>query len=177
MLRRRASAVFATLAVLATALAAVPPSPASAGGHRPSSAGSAASGLLGTELKGVGLLDNFTGRGSNLVRLLAGVFDPTRDALPDQSGIPLVLERTLPVGVAQYWLAQVKDERYPEVNDAVRAAGAAIVGIVPDATYMVRATPEQRDRIAASSGVRWIGYYQPAWRIPVAAGEKPALMS
>ena len=55
-------------------------------------------------------------------------------------------------------------------------AGGQIAGTVPENTYMVRATPAQRDEIASNGAVRWAGYYQPAWRIPVAAAGKPGLL-
>ncbi len=120
-------------------------------------------------------LANFEAKGDNLVRLLAGAFDPQRDSLPTVAGIALRDAATLPAATPQYWLVQVRDKRFAEVDRAVGKAGGRIAGTVPDDTYMVRATPAQRDVIAASSAVRWTGYYQPAWRVPDAAGGKPAL--
>jgi len=123
-----------------------------------------------------GELANFKARGDNLVRLLAGAFDPANDPLPAVPGIELRSASALPAGTAQYWLVQVRDHRFQEVTRAVEKAGATIAGTVPDDTYMVRATPAQRNAIAQSSAVRWTGYYQPAWRVPSAAGEKAGLL-
>jgi hypothetical protein len=130
---------------------------------------------MATAVRGTGPLANFEAKGDNLVRLLAGAFDPAEGRLPRGSGLGLRDRSTLPAGTPQYWLVQVRDQRYAEVVRAVEKAGGSIAGTVPDDTYMVRATPVQRDAIAASSAVRWAGYYQPAWRIPVAAGGKPGL--
>jgi CARDB protein len=125
---------------------------------------------------GTGPLANFKGKGGNRVRLLAGAFDPAAGSLPAGSGIGLRDRSTLRVDTPQYWLVQVRDQRYADVVSAVSKAGGQIAGTVPDATYMVRATPAQRDEIASNSAVRWAGYYQPAWRMPVAAAGKPGLL-
>jgi hypothetical protein len=125
---------------------------------------------------GTGPLANFEAKGGNLVRLLAGAFDPAAGSLPRGAGIGLRDRSTLAAGTPQYWLVQVRNKRYAEVVSAVGKAGGQIVGTVPDSTYMVRATPAQRDAIAANAAVRWAGYYQPAWRIPVAAGGRAGLL-
>ena len=75
-----------------------------------------------------------------------------------------------------YWLVQVRNSEFPAVASAVTTAGAQIAGVVPDSTYIVRATPAQRAQIATSPSVRWSGYYQPAWRVPVAAAGKQSLV-
>jgi hypothetical protein len=123
-----------------------------------------------------GKLTNFKAKGESVVRLLAGAFDPRADDLPTVAGIGLRDASTLPAGTPQYWLVQARDNRFRGVLSAVDKAGGTIAGTVPEDTYMVRATPSQREAIAASPAVRWTGYYQPAWRIPVAAGEKPGLL-
>ena len=133
---------------------------------------------LGPSAKAAGTapLANFQAKGDNLVRLLAGAFDPAAGSLPAGSGIGLRDRSALPANTPQYWLVQVRNKRYGEVVSAVGKAGGTIAGTVPDNTYVVRATRAQRDQIAASSAVRWAGYYQPAWRIPVAAGGRPGLL-
>jgi hypothetical protein len=148
------------------------PAPAAA---TPNGSNGPEAGLLGTAVTGTGILPHFKAKGSNLVRLLAGAFDPLTGRNPAPRGIPLVTESALPGGTAQYWLVQVRDQRFPEATRAVEAAGGKVVGIVPDATYMVRATPEQRALMTSSPAVRWAGYYQPAWRTPIAAGGRNAL--
>jgi hypothetical protein len=111
-----------------------------------------------------------------VIRLLAGSFDPLSDPLPAQRGIALVDEASLTPEQPQYWLMQVRDERFPDALRAVRAAGGMVAGAVRDDAYVVRATPEQRERIARAQAVRWTGYFQPAWRVPGAAQGKRALL-
>jgi hypothetical protein len=143
-----------------------------------SGVGSAPSFDLGESARALttGPLPNMEAKGDGLIRLLAGAFDPAAGSLPAGAGIGLRDRSTLPAGTAQYWLVQVRDKRYADATTAINKAGGRIAGTVPDDTYMVRATPAQRDAIASSSAVRWAGYYQPAWRIPVAAGQKPGLL-
>jgi Subtilase family/CARDB len=121
-------------------------------------------------------LPNFTREGNDVIRLLAGAFDPHSDPLPAPSRMPLVADDELPSGTPQYWLVQVRGHRFPEVVRAVKAAGGTIAGTIPDNTYMVRATPKQRLQIARAPAVRWTGYYQPAWRMPVAVRGKKGLL-
>jgi Subtilase family/CARDB len=121
-------------------------------------------------------LPSFQAQGRHLVRLMAGAFDPLRDALPSSRGIARRDERALPAGQPQYWLVQVRDGRFPDANTAIETAGARVAGVVPDATYLVRATPAQRARFTRSDAVRWTGYYQPAWRVPTAVGGRKALV-
>src|SRR6266508_6483236 len=61
-----------------------------------------------------GPLANFQARGDNLVRLLAGAFDPAQDAAPTVPGITLRAAASLPAGTPQYWLVQVQDKRYAD---------------------------------------------------------------
>jgi hypothetical protein len=123
-----------------------------------------------------GLLPSLTAKGTGLIRLQVGAFDPLSGALPVPPGIGLVNDTALPGGVEQHWLTQVRDGRFAEVRTAVEAAGAKVVGNVPDATYMVRATPAQRLQIAASPAVRWMGLFQPAWKVPAAVNGYPGLL-
>ena len=133
-------------------------------------------GLLGTEARGTGVLPNFEAKGSNLIRLQAGAFDPLSDPLPSPAGIQLVAEATLPAGVAQYWLVQVRDDQFPAAKGAVTGAGGSVAGYLHDDTYVVRATPAQRAQIDQSDAVRWTGYLQPAWRVPAAGAGFSGLM-
>jgi uncharacterized repeat protein (TIGR01451 family) len=170
MAKHRSLRVSLVIGLVATLLPLLPPA---ASAQAPSSRDA---GLLGTGVRGTGVLPNFAAEGANLIRLQVGAFDPLADPLPAPPGIPLVDEATLSPAAALYWLVQVKDNQFPTIADAVTAAGGLIVGYVHDDTYMVRATPAQRALIAASPAVRWTGYYQPAWRVPVAAAGRPGLL-
>ena len=124
---------------------------------------------------GTGVLPNFHARGSNLIRLQAGAFDPVNDPRPTQPGIPLVDEST--VGIEpQYWVAQVRSQRFADATDAIESAGATIAGYLHDDAYMVRANAGQIASISSSPAVRWTGLYQPAWKVPIAASGKKGLL-
>src|SRR5687767_3554694 len=60
--------------------------------HRPSA----------EEARGTGVLPNFRAKGSHLVRLLAGAFDPVEGRAPKGAAIPHVSESSLPAGTSQY---------------------------------------------------------------------------
>ncbi|HKZ83752.1 MAG TPA: S8 family serine peptidase [Anaerolineae bacterium] len=122
------------------------------------------------------MLPNFAAEGDNLIRLLAGAFDPLADPLPAGAAIAHIVEETLPAGQPQYWLVQVNGQRYADAWAAIEATGGLVAGTVPDDTYMARATPEQARAIRADPAVRWVGYYQPAWRVPIAIDGKPGLL-
>jgi hypothetical protein len=121
-------------------------------------------------------MPNGDAKEGNSIRLLAGSFDPLSDSLPAPRGIPLRSEITLAPDQPQYWLAQVRDRRFPDAIRAVKAVGGMVAGVIPDDTYIVRATPKQRAEIARAPAVRWMGYYQPAWRVPVAGHGKKGLV-
>ncbi|MBI4259633.1 MAG: hypothetical protein HY658_03610, partial [Actinobacteria bacterium] len=81
------------LAILLVPLAALLPAGPAGSSPRPAapapSEAGAEAGLLGTGVTGTGPLENFTAPGSNLIRLLAGAFDPLADPLLDPGTIAL----------------------------------------------------------------------------------------
>ena len=133
--------------------------------------------LLGTERgAGTGILPNFRERGANLIRLQVGAFDPLQDPLPSQPGVARVRADSIAPSETEYWLVQVRDQRFGEARSAIQSTGAMILGNVPDDTYAVRATAAQRAVFETSAAIRWSGVFQPAWRIPAAAAGKPGLL-
>ncbi len=164
---RKLISIFLVIALLGAAL----PLPISSAAH--TAAASEASPAVSAGVA----LPNFTASGDHLIRLLAGAFDPLSDPLPVVNGVALTDAATLTTGVPQYWLVQVRDSQYAQATAVVEAAGGMIAGFVPDSAYMVRATPAQANAIAANSAIRWAGYYQPAWRVPVAVGSKTSLLA
>lgn len=119
---------------------------------------------------------SFTAQGGSLVRLQVGAFDPLADELPSQPGIPLVSEDELPTGVMLHWLVQVAGDDFAGARTAVEAAGGTIRSALPDDVYVVAATAEQRQAFDAAPSIRWTGYLQPSWKVPVAANGEPGVM-
>ncbi|MFT7534666.1 MAG: serine protease AprX [Hyphomicrobiaceae bacterium] len=50
-------------------------------------------------------------------------------------------------------------------RDAIAAAGGKLIGYLPVNAYVVRMTAAQAARVAAHASVRWLGGYQPAYRL------------
>ena len=121
-------------------------------------------------------MPNLFGKGDGVIRLMAGSFDPLEDPLPAPAGIPVADAGALRGSVADYWIVQALDQRFPEVQRVVAATGATIASYMHDDAYVVRATPAQIGQIRTSPAVRWVGYYQPAWRVPVAVAGFPGLV-
>jgi hypothetical protein len=178
--RRRGAGSRTTAAAVLVALALILPANAiaanAAARSGAASAGGSEAGLHGLGVRGTGILPNFAATGSNLVRLQAGAFDPLADPAPAGAAIPQVPDAVLPAGVPSYFLAQVANGQFATATSAISGAGASVTSIVPDDTYVVRATPAQRVAFAASPAIRWSAFLQPAWRVPVAANGLPNLL-
>lgn len=109
--------------------------------------------------------------GARLVRLAGGAFDPLGEAAPLE--LPAVAEPRS--GGPFYWLAQIGDDVAAAVR-AVRRAGGLVAGYVPDRTFVVRATPDQRAALDASGAFRWTGLYQPGMKVAPSVGGAPGLL-
>lgn len=117
-----------------------------------------------------------TAEGTGLIRLMAGAFDPTRSLAPVPASIPHVDPTTLDVDAATYWLAQVTGDALVGARSVIDEAGAVVEGVVPDATYVIRATPVQAAAVGDSDAVRAVVLYQPGWKVPVALGQYEGLL-
>ena len=131
---------------------------------------------VGEATSGTGVLPNFAAAGDNLVRLQVGAFDPLVDPPPVADGVPTITDAMLDADASVFWLVQVADADYAGAIDAILAADASIVQALPETTYVVRATPSQRAAFADADAIRWTGYYQPAWKLPIAAGGRDGIM-
>ncbi|HVF76413.1 MAG TPA: S8 family serine peptidase [Acidimicrobiales bacterium] len=92
-----------------------------------------------------------------MVRIAAGAFDPAK-------GVPEV-PADLQAAATRYWFVQVHAPATKPVRVAIEAAGAEILGTVPDVTYLVRADAAAAAKVTAVQGVRWVGMFQPAWKV------------
>jgi hypothetical protein len=92
-----------------------------------------------------------------MVRLAAGAFDPLK-------GVPTVAA-DLRTTATRYWLVQVDYPATKAVRTAVEATGADILSSLPDVTYLVRADAATAAKVTALQGVRWVGMFQPAWKL------------
>ncbi|HEX9969997.1 MAG TPA: S8 family serine peptidase, partial [Acidimicrobiales bacterium] len=93
-----------------------------------------------------------------MVRVAAGAFDPL-------DGVPAVPASLRAPAGSRYALVQVEYPSTAAVQDAMRAAGAELLGVLPDVTYVVRADAADLDRVRDIEGVRWVGPYHPAYKL------------
>lgn len=63
------------------------------------------------------------------------------------------------------YLVQFRGPIQPEWKAAVTAAGAALFDYIPDYAFVARMDTSVARRVAALPAVRWVGPYQPAYRI------------
>ncbi len=63
------------------------------------------------------------------------------------------------------WIVQFIAPPLPETRSALQACGAVIHKYLPEHAYLVHMTPGARDAVAALPFVRWVGPYQPAYRV------------
>ncbi|MDQ3943575.1 MAG: hypothetical protein M3357_00155, partial [Actinomycetota bacterium] len=97
------------------------------------------------------------------VRLAAGGFDPLE-------GVPEVAE-PLRADDTGHLLVQVHPPASAATRDAIRGAGAEILGHLPEATYLVRGGPGVAETVRRLAPVRWVGPYHPAYKLsPALAG-------
>jgi hypothetical protein len=74
-------------------------------------------------------------------------------------------------GGAGYYLVQLSGSPTDARKAAVTAAGGEIIAYIPDNTYIVRMSVESRENLAASSAIRWVGPYHPAYKLSPTIGQ------
>jgi subtilase family protein/purple acid phosphatase-like protein len=93
------------------------------------------------------------------VRLATAAFDPGQK-------VPAV-----PKGLAadpatnRHWLVQMRGPVTLSSRAALEAAGATIIGYLPDYTYVVAADRSVADSVERQAAVRWVGAYHPAYKL------------
>jgi len=95
--------------------------------------------------------------------LAAVSFDPLSVAAP-VSGNQLYL-KAFPGNGMGYYLVQFSGPITPENVAALKAVGAEVFDYIPDFAFVVKMTAAVQTKVAALAGVRWVGMYQPAYRI------------
>ncbi|MCA9752132.1 MAG: S8 family serine peptidase [Gemmatimonadetes bacterium] len=101
------------------------------------------------------------------LRLASYEFDPSVDGLP---AISAALTRATPAADAEAnWIVQLEGPVSPAARADVTAA-AEILGYLPDHAFLVRARSNDLTRLANEPSVRWIGDWQPAYKLSPTIG-------
>ncbi len=100
--------------------------------------------------------------GSALIYLTNGVFDPLQAEL----NVPAVLRYTPEQAeAAGVYLLQFSGPVLDEWKQAVEKLGAQIGPYIPDYAFIVRMDTAAKAAVEAQSFVRWVGVYQPAYKL------------
>ncbi len=98
------------------------------------------------------------------IRLLGWTFDPLRH--PEPLFLPDSLRLSgYPEGQAGYYLIQFQGPIQKAWKEAVEQAGATLLDYIPDFTFIARMDGATREQVAGMPMVRWVGLYQPGYRI------------
>ncbi|MCA8952467.1 MAG: S8 family serine peptidase [Planctomycetes bacterium] len=110
----------------------------------------------------------------NRLHLKYGVFDPLQ-------GSPVVPSQLLAGADVQLYIVQFDYAFIDADRDAVRAAGGKLISTLPHNAMIVRMDAGQAAAVQQVRGVRWVGAYEPAYRLEgelitdiVAGNEMPA---
>ncbi len=96
------------------------------------------------------------------IRLQRAEFDP----LVQAPALPAALSRaTYPGDGTGYYLVQFRGPILPEWKAALQQAGVTVFDYVPQFAYIVKMNNATAARISALNFVRWVGVYQPAFRL------------
>jgi hypothetical protein len=93
------------------------------------------------------------------VRLATVAFDPGRKVPAPPRG--LAADRAS----NHHWLVQMRGLATRSARAQLEAAGADIIGYVPDMTYIVAGGRAVAEAAKAQKGVRWVGAYHPAYKL------------
>jgi uncharacterized repeat protein (TIGR01451 family) len=99
------------------------------------------------------------------VRLAVGEFDPVVTAEP--AGLPRDMHISgYPGDGTGYYLVQFSGPIATSAVDALTAAGAQVFDYIPDFAFIVKMDGTTRTTVEQMKQIRWVGLYQPAYRLP-----------
>ncbi len=98
------------------------------------------------------------------IYLAVGTFDPLSQTGPLPLSHELTLER-YPEDETGCYILQFKRPMLKQWKDAVAATGAVIFDYIPQFAFLVRMDHLTFQSVRAMESVRWVGIYQPGYRI------------
>ena len=102
--------------------------------------------------------------GGETIKLRSIEFDPTTEAPIAPATLSLRAAEVDPTE-ENYWIVQFVGPVKSEWGKAVSELGSNIGDYVPDNAFLVRMTPKVKDRVSELDFVRWVGPYQPAYKV------------
>jgi len=100
----------------------------------------------------------------HLIRLAGFTFDPL-DRTAQPSLAPALRLDGYTLDVPGYYLLQFQGPVRPEWKEAVTQAGARLYDYIPDFAFIARLDAAAHTQVRALPFVRWLGVYQPAYRL------------
>jgi hypothetical protein len=107
------------------------------------------------------------------IHLTSYTFDPLSEATPYFLSADLALSG-YPAGEEGYYLLQFQGPIQPAWKEAIVAAGAQILDYIPDFAFVVKMDDATKATVEAMDAVRWVGLYQPGYRIAPSLMNAPA---
>ncbi|MBU4242208.1 MAG: hypothetical protein KKF52_03175, partial [Nanoarchaeota archaeon] len=100
------------------------------------------------------------------IYLKAGIFDPLKNEQPD-------VDKDMILTTSQgYYLVQCNGPVLLEWQKMLKNAGARIISYIPEYAYLVYMDTETKNIVSQLDFVRWIGVWQPAYKIDTGLSEK-----
>ena len=100
---------------------------------------------------------------SLLIKLGTSHFDPLQQ-IPAGGGKYRTIQ-SFDQDLQGYYLVQFDGPIYDEWKEALKSQGAEIFDYVPDYAFLVRMDPGQVEAVRGLAHVRWVGVYQPSYRV------------
>ena len=107
---------------------------------------------------------------SILIRLGREHFDPLRRSSVQKAGIQQI--QAYEKEETGYYIVQFDGPVENSWKEALKDTGADIFDYIPDFAFIVRMDATEEDMVRAIAHVRWIGIYQPSYRISQSAFDK-----
>ena len=105
------------------------------------------------------------GHSMNTVRATSYVLKVRYADFDPAAGAPPVSSDLADDGAGNLYLVQFVTQPLNEFRSAIENLGGVIYKFVPHHAHIVKMTPAVRDQVAALPYVRWVGPYQPAYRL------------
>jgi len=104
------------------------------------------------------------------LRFASGEFDPLMEPRPDELTKRLAIH-TYAQGETGYYLVQFEGPIRANQKNKLRKLGAQVFDYLPDFAFIVKMNDKTRAAVESVQQVRWVGIYQPAYKIEPALAE------